>query len=104
MAQENQALDTNEQVEIRKEKLETLKAAGKDPFVTTKFDVTHHSVDIKNDFDNLENKQVTIAGRMMFKRIMGKASFCNLSDRYGSMQCYVARDSIGEEAYADFKK
>lgn len=104
MAQENQALDTNEQVEIRKEKLETLKAAGKDPFVTTKFDVTHHSVDIKNDFDNLENKQVTIAGRMMLKRVMGKASFCNLSDRYGSMQCYVARDSIGEEAYADFKK
>lgn len=104
MAQENQALDTNEQVEIRKEKLETLKAAGKDPFVTTKFDVTHHSVDIRNDFDNLENKQVTIAGRMMFKRIMGKASFCNLSDRYGSMQCYVARDSIGEEAYAEFKK
>ena len=104
MAQENQALDTNEQVEIRKEKLETLKAAGKDPFVTTKFDVTHHSVDIKNDFDNLENKQVTIAGRMMFKRIMGKASFCNLSDRYGSIQCYVARDSIGEEAYAEFKK
>ena len=104
MAQENQALDTNEQVEIRKEKLETLKAAGKDPFVTTEFRVTHHSGDIKNDFDNLENKQVTIAGRMMFKRIMGKASFCNLSDRYGSMQCYVARDSIGEEAYADFKK
>ena len=104
MAKENQALDTNEQVEIRKEKLETLKAAGKDPFVTTKFDVTHHSVDIRNDFVNLENKQVTIAGRMMFKRIMGKASFCNLSDRYGSMQCYVARDSIGEEAYADFKK
>jgi len=104
VAQENQALDTNEQVEIRKEKLETLKAAGKDPFVTTKFDVTHHSVDIRNDFDNLENKQVAIAGRMMFKRIMGKASFCNLSDRYGSIQCYVARDSIGEEAYADFKK
>jgi len=104
VAQENQALDTNEQVEIRKEKLETLKAAGKDPFVTTKFDVTHHSVDIRNDFDNLENKQVTIAGRMMFKRVMGKASFCNLSDRYGSIQCYVARDSIGEEAYADFKK
>ena len=104
MAQENQALDTNEQVEIRKEKLETLKAAGKDPFVTTKFDVTHHSVDIRNNFDDLENKQVTIAGRMMFKRIMGKASFCNLSDRYGSMQCYVARDSIGEEAYAEFKK
>ena len=72
--------------------------------MTTKFDVTHHSVDIRNDFDNLENKQVAIAGRMMFKRIMGKASFCNLSDRYGSMQCYVARDSIGEEAYADFKK
>ena len=104
MAQENQTLDTNEQVEIRKEKLETLKAAGKDPFVTTKFDVTHHSVDIRNDFENLENKQVAIAGRMMFKRIMGKASFCNLSDRYGNMQCYIARDSIGEEAYADFKK
>ena len=101
MAQENQTLDTNEQVEIRKEKLAALKEAGKDPFITTKFDVTNHSVDIRNDF---ENKQVTIAGRMMFKRIMGKASFCNLSDRYGSMQCYVARDSIGEEAYADFKK
>ena len=104
MAQENQTLDTNEQVEIRKEKLATLKEAGKDPFITTKFDVTNHSVDIRNDFENFENKQVTIAGRMMFKRIMGKASFCNLSDRYGSMQCYVARYSIGEEAYADFKK
>jgi len=104
VAQENQTLDTNEQVEIRKEKLATLKEAGKDPFITTKFDVTNHSVDIRNDFENFENKQVTIAGRMMFKRIMGKASFCNLSDRYGSMQCYVARDSIGEEAYADFKK
>ena len=104
MAQENQTLDTNEQVEIRKEKLAALKEAGKDPFITTKFDVTNHSVDIRNDFENFENKQVTIAGRMMFKRIMGKASFCNLSDRYGSMQCYVARDSIGEEAYADFKK
>ena len=104
MAQENQTLDTNEQVEIRKEKLAALKKAGKDPFITTKFDVTNHSVDIRNDFENFENKQVTIAGRMMFKRIMGKASFCNLSDRYGSMQCYVARDSIGEEAYADFKK
>ena len=104
MAQENQTLDTNEQVEIRKEKLAALKEAGKDPFITTKFDVTNHSVDIRNDFENFENKQVTIAGRMMFKRIMGKASFCNLSDRYGSMQCYVARDSIGEEAYANFKK
>jgi len=104
VAQENQTLDTNEQVEIRKEKLTALKEAGKDPFITTKFDVTNHSVDIRNDFENFENKQVTIAGRMMFKRIMGKASFCNLSDRYGSMQCYVARDSIGEEAYADFKK
>jgi len=104
VAQENQTLDTNEQVEIRKEKLATLKEAGKDPFISTKFDVTNHSVDIRNDFENFENKQVTIAGRMMFKRIMGKASFCNLSDRYGSMQCYVARDSIGEEAYADFKK
>ena len=104
MAQENQTLDTNEQVEIRKEKLAALKEAGKDPFIITKFDVTNHSVDIRNDFEKFENKQVAIAGRMMFKRIMGKASFCNLSDRYGSMQCYVARDSIGEEAYADFKK
>ena len=104
MAQENQVVDTNTLVEVRKEKLASLKEAGKDPFVTTKFDVTNHSVDIRNDFENFENKQVAIAGRMMFKRIMGKASFCNLSDRYGSIQCYITRDSIGEEAYAEFKK
>ncbi|MGP1612175.1 MAG: lysine--tRNA ligase [Catonella sp.] len=104
MAQENQVVDTNTLVEVRKEKLASLKEMGKDPFVTTKFDVTNHSVDIRNDFENFENKQVAIAGRMMFKRIMGKASFCNLSDRYGSIQCYITRDSIGEEAYAEFKK
>lgn len=97
-------VSTNEQVEIRKDKLSVLKEAGKDPFVITKFDVTNHSTDIKNNFENFENKQVAIAGRMMFKRVMGKASFCNISDRYGDIQSYVARDSIGEDSYADFKK
>ena len=81
-----------------------MQEAGKDPFRITKFDVTHHSQDVKDDFDALEGKTVTIAGRMMFKRVMGKASFCNIQDLKGSIQCYVARDSIGEEPYADFKK
>ena len=76
MAQENQALDTNEQVEIRKEKLETLKAAGKDPFVTTKFDVTHHSVDIKNDFDNLENKQIRKYAVLCSERFYWRRGLC----------------------------
>lgn len=101
---EEKTVSTNEQVEIRKDKLGVLKEVGKDPFVITKFDVTNHSTDIKNDFENFENKTVTIAGRMMFKRVMGKASFCNISDRYGNIQCYVSRDSIGEDPYSDFKK
>ena len=90
--------------EQRKEKLRALSEAGRDPFVVTKFDQTHHSREIKDGFAGLEGKTVSIAGRMMFKRVMGKASFCNIQDREGSIQVYVARDSIGEEAYADFKK
>jgi lysyl-tRNA synthetase class 2 len=89
---------------VRREKLAALQEAGKDPFQITKFDVTHHSTDIKDNYAELEGKTVTIAGRMMFKRVMGKASFCNLQDLKGSIQCYVARDCIGEEPYADFKK
>ena len=89
---------------MRREKLSALQEAGKDPFQITKYDVTHHSQDVKDNFDALEGQRVTIAGRMMFKRIMGKASFCNIQDLKGSIQCYIARDSIGEEPYADFKK
>ena len=101
---EEKRITDNEQVEIRKQKLDLLKEAGKDPFETTKFEVTNHSIDIKNNFEEFENRQVSVAGRIMFKRVMGKASFCNISDRRGNIQCYVARDAIGEEAYADFKK
>ena len=110
MAQENnnrnnnQQQDENQLLAVRREKLAALQEAGKDPFQITKFDVTHHSQDVKDDFDALEGKTVTIAGRMMFKRVMGKASFCNIQDLKGNIQCYVARDSIGEESYADFKK
>ncbi len=96
--------DINELLKIRREKLQTLQENGKDPFVITKYDVTHHSTDIKDNFDEMEGKEVTIAGRMMFKRIMGKASFCNIRDLKGNIQSYVARDNIGEEPYADFKK
>jgi lysyl-tRNA synthetase class 2 len=96
--------DINELLKIRRDKLAELQAAGKDPFVITKFDVTHHSTDIKDNFDALEGKSVTVAGRMMSKRIMGKASFCHIQDLKGSIQAYVARDCIGEESYADFKK
>ncbi|MCR4598834.1 MAG: lysine--tRNA ligase [Acetatifactor sp.] len=96
--------DLNQLLKVRREKLATLQEAGKDPFQITKFDVTNHSTDIKDNYAELEGKTVTIAGRMMFKRVMGKASFCNLQDLKGSIQCYVARDSIGEEPYADFKK
>ena len=81
-----------------------MQEAGKDPFVITKFDQTHHSQEIKDNYDELEGKTVTIAGRMMFKRVMGKASFCNIQDLQGNIQSYVARDSVGEEPYADFKK
>lgn len=105
MAQEqNNSQDMNQLLKVRREKLAALQEAGKDPFQITKFDVTHHSQDIKDGFDELEGKNVTIAGRMMFKRVMGKASFCNIQDLKGNIQCYVARDSIGEEPYADFKK
>ena len=105
MAQNNnQTQDINELLKIRRDKLADLQAAGKDPFVITKFDVTHHSTDVLENYDELEGKTVTVAGRMMSKRIMGKASFCHIQDLKGSIQAYVARDNIGEEAYADFKK
>ena len=99
-----QEQDLGQLLKVRREKLSELQAAGKDPFVITKFDVTAHSTDIKENFDELEGKEVTIAGRMMSKRVMGKASFCNVQDKPGNIQCYVARDSIGEESYKDFKK
>lgn len=102
--QNSQQQDVNQLLKVRREKLAALQEAGKDPFQITKFDVTHHSQDVKDNFDALEGKNVTIVGRMMFKRLMGKASFCNIQDLKGSIQCYVARDSIGEDAYADFKK
>ena len=91
-------------MKIKREKLAALQEAGKDPFQITKFDVTHHSMDIKDNFEELEGKKVTVAGRIMSKRVMGKASFCNVQDLKGNIQSYVARDSVGEESYADFKK
>ena len=96
--------DINQLLKVRREKLANLQEAGKDPFVITKFEQTHHSEDIKEQFDSLEGQSVTIAGRIMSKRVMGKASFCNVADLKGNIQSYVARDSIGEESYADFKK
>ena len=96
--------DVNELRKIRRDKLAALQAEGKDPFQIVKFDVTHHSQDIKDQFEELEGKTVTIAGRMMSKRIMGKASFCHVQDLEGTIQSYVARDSLGEEAYKEFKK
>ena len=98
------AEDINQLLKVRREKLANLQEAGKDPFVITKCDVTHHSNEIKEQFDELEGKTVTIAGRMMFKRVMGKASFCNVQDLEGNIQAYVARDNIGEDSYKDFKK
>ncbi len=99
-----QEQDINQLLKVRREKLAALQEAGKDPFQITKYDVTHHSTDIKENFDELEGKTVRIAGRMMSKRVMGKASFCNIQDLPGNIQSYVARDSVGEESYADFKK
>lgn len=96
--------DLNQILKNRREKLQNLQEAGKDPFQITKYDVTNHSTDIKDNYAELEGKEVTIAGRMMFKRVMGKASFCNIQDLKGSIQAYVARDNIGEESYKDFKK
>ena len=89
---------------VRREKLAALQAQGKDPFAITKYDVTHHSEEIRSHFEELEGKAVSMAGRMMSKRVMGKASFCHLQDFQGNIQVYVARDSLGEEAYAAFKK
>ena len=105
MAQQNNAQqDLNQLLKVRREKLADLQERGKDPFKITKFDVTHHSMEIKEDYANLEGKTVSVAGRMMFKRVMGKASFCNIQDLQGNIQVYVARDDIGEDDYKDFKK
>ena len=99
-----QQQDANQLIQVRYDKLHELQANGKNPFEITKYDVTHHSTDIKDNFESLEGHEVTVAGRMMFKRVMGKASFCNVQDLKGRIQAYVARDEIGEESYADFKK
>ncbi len=96
--------DLNQLLKVRREKLAQLQEAGKDPFKITKYDVTVHSVDVKEDYARWEGKEVSIAGRMMSKRVMGKASFCNVQDLKGNIQSYVARDSIGEESYKEFKK
>ena len=100
----NEQQDLNQILKVRREKLAALQEAGKDPFVHVKYDVTAHSADVREKFEELEGQTVSIAGRIMFKRVMGKASFCNIQDLKGSIQIYVARDSIGEEPYADFKK
>ncbi|MDO5416692.1 MAG: lysine--tRNA ligase, partial [Lachnospiraceae bacterium] len=99
-----QTEDLNHVLQARRDKLSELQAAGRDPFQITKYDVTAHSMDVKNRYEEFEGKEVSIAGRMMFKRVMGKASFCNVQDKEGSIQVYVARDSIGEDSYKDFKK
>ena len=101
---QKQEQDINQLLKIKREKLAMLQKAGKDPFQITKFDVTAHSRDIKENFEQMEGKIVSIAGRIMQKRVMGKASFCNIQDLKGNIQSYVARDGIGEEPYADFKK
>ena len=106
MAQQKQTQeqDINQLLKVRRDKLKELQESGKDPFVITKYDVTHHSQEIKDNYEELEDKEVTVAGRMMSKRVMGKASFCNVQDLQGGIQCYVARDNVGEESYKDFKK
>ena len=96
--------DLNHVLKARRDKLAELQAAGKDPFQITKYDVTAHSMDVKDNYGQWEGKEAAIAGRMMFKRVMGKASFCNIQDLKGNIQVYVARDSVGEEPYKDFKK
>ncbi len=103
-AQNEQEVNLNEILKVRREKLAELQATGKDPFVITKYNVTAQSTEIKGNYEGFEGKKVSVAGRMMSKRIMGKASFCNVQDRDGSIQVYVARDSIGEEPYKDFKR
>ena len=104
MAEQNTQQDVNALLKVRHDKLADLQERGKDPFQITKYDVTHHSMEIKDNFEELQGKEVSIAGRLMFKRVMGKASFCNIQDLQGNIQSYVARDDIGEEDYADFKK
>ena len=107
MAEQNQGKvqdELNHVLQARRDKLAELQAAGKDPFVITKYNVTAHSSDVKENFEELEGKEVSVAGRMMFKRVMGKASFCNIQDLKGRIQVYVARDGVGEEPYKDFKK
>ncbi len=99
-----QEQDINQLLKVRRDKLKELQENGKDPFVITKYDVTHHSQEVKDNFDTLEGQQVSLAGRVMSKRVMGKASFCNIQDLQGNIQSYVARDSIGEEEYKAFKK
>ena len=99
-----QEQDVNQLRKVRRDKLADLQSNGKNPFEITKFDVSCHAVDIKDHYEEMEGKQVTLAGRIMQKRVMGKASFCNILDQSGDIQCYVARDSIGEDAYKDFKK
>ena len=99
-----QPVDINEQIQVRKTKLQTLQENGKDPFTIMKYDVSNHTLEIKDNFEALEGKTVTIAGRLMAKRVMGKASFCNVQDLKGNIQLYVARDNLGEDCYADFKK
>ena len=107
MSEKNQSQNTEnlgELLKIRREKLAALQEAGKNPFEITKYDVTHHSSDVKENFEELEGKSVSLAGRIMSKRVMGKASFCNIQDLKGTIQVYVARDNIGEDSYKDFKK
>ncbi len=106
MAQNNQSpgQDLNQLLKVRHEKLEELQSNGKDPFQITKYEVTKHSQEIKDNYDTLEGQVVSVAGRMMFKRVMGKASFCNIQDLQGDIQVYIARDSVGEDSYKDFKK
>ncbi len=107
VAEQNQGKaqeELNHVLQARRDKLAELQAAGKDPFVITKYNVTAHSSDVKDGYEELEGKEVSVAGRMMFKRVMGKASFCNIQDLKGRIQVYVARDSIGEEPYKEFKK
>lgn len=106
MGQNNQSpeQDLNQLLKVRHDKLKDLQENGKDPFQITKYEVTNHSQEIKDHYDTLEGQTVRIAGRMMFKRVMGKASFCNIQDLQGNIQAYVARDNIGEDSYKDFKK
>ena len=102
--QQTQEQDLNHLLKVRREKLAELQAEGKDPFQITKYQVTHHSQEIKDNFESLQDREVSAAGRMMSKRVMGKASFCHVQDLQGMIQCYVARDNLGEEAYKEFKK